>query len=397
MDSEPTATGYPPALALDGRQAVVVGGTRGVGAAVVRRLAAAGARVIAVGRSRPPTTEAVRVVLADVTDPGAAAAIAAAVRQEGGLDVLVHVAGGSASPGGGHAAMTDADWDAELALNLLAAVRVDRVLSPVLLERGRGAIVHVGSLQGRMPLFDGTLGYAAAKAALRSYSKGLANELGPQGIRVNTVSPGGIQARGPTSWPGGWRGRTASARARAGRCCWTPWAASPPAASPLRRRSPRSSGSWCPTRRARCSARRSSPTGAPCRPSDHAEPTSSPAAPGTEGTPMDTRTPLPAAVREYFAHREAADKAAAIDVFAPDALVEDDGHRYRGREQILGWLTGAASEYTVTSTWLSAEATADTATVVVRLEGDFPGGVVDLRHLFTTTPDGRIGALSIAP
>ena len=186
---------YPPALALNGRQAVVVGGTSGLGAAVVRRLAAAGARVIAVGRSEPPATDAARLVLADVSDRGAAAVVAAAAREEGGLDILVHVAGGSASPSGGHAAMTDADWDAELALNLLAAVRIDRALSPLLLERGRGAIVHVGSIQGRMPLYDGTLGYAAAKAALRSYSKGLANELGPQGVRVNTVSPGGI--RGP--------------------------------------------------------------------------------------------------------------------------------------------------------------------------------------------------------
>ena len=88
----------------------------------------------------------------------------------------------------------DAHWDDELSRNLMAAVRVDRALTPLLLERGAGAIVHVGSIQGRMPLFDGTLGYAAAKAALRTYSKGLANELAPQGIRVNTVSPGGIQS-----------------------------------------------------------------------------------------------------------------------------------------------------------------------------------------------------------
>ncbi|HEY0118956.1 MAG TPA: SDR family oxidoreductase [Cellulomonas sp.] len=195
MNSEPISITYPPALALLDRRAVVVGGTKGLGAAVVRRLASAGARVIAIGRNRPATTDAVRVVLADVTDPGAAAVIAAAVREEGGLDILVHVAGGSASPSGGHAAMTDADWDAELTLNLLAAVRVDRALSPMLREGGRGAIVHIGSIQSRLLLYDGTLGYAAAKAALRSYSKGLANELGPQGIRVNTVSPGGI--RGP--------------------------------------------------------------------------------------------------------------------------------------------------------------------------------------------------------
>ena len=93
-------------------------------------------------------------------------------------------------------AITDAHWDAELNLNLMSAVRIDRALTPLMLARGSGAIVHVGSIQARMPLHDGTLAYAAAKAALRTYSKGLANELAPQRIRVNTVSPGGIDSAG---------------------------------------------------------------------------------------------------------------------------------------------------------------------------------------------------------
>lgn len=185
---------YPAALSLAGRRALVVGGTRGLGDAVVRRLDDAGARVIAVGRTEPDSTVATRVVLADSTRPEAADVIAAAVEEEGGVDILVHVAGGSSSPAGGHAALSDADWDAELSLNLLSAVRIDRALTPAMLRQGRGAIVHVGSIQARMPLHDGTLGYAAAKAALRTYSKGLANELAPQGIRVNTVSPGGIDS-----------------------------------------------------------------------------------------------------------------------------------------------------------------------------------------------------------
>jgi NAD(P)-dependent dehydrogenase (short-subunit alcohol dehydrogenase family) len=189
-------TSYPPTLSLTGRQAVVVGGTRGLGAAVVGRLADAGARVIAIGRSQPDETRADRIVRADVTMPGAADLVAGAVIDEGGLDILVQVTGGSSSPSGGHAAITDADWDAELTLNLLAAVRIDRALAPLLIDKRKGVIVHVGSIQGRMPLYDGTLGYAAAKAALRAYSKGLANELAPRGVRVNTVSPGGIQSDG---------------------------------------------------------------------------------------------------------------------------------------------------------------------------------------------------------
>ncbi|WP_382303719.1 SDR family oxidoreductase [Herbiconiux sp. UC225_62] len=196
MMNDRTSTTYPPTLSLAGRQAVVIGGTKGLGAAVVHRLVDAGARVIAVGRSQPDETLASRLVQADVTDRAAAEHIAAVVAEEGGLDILVQVTGGSSAPGGGHATMTDEHWSAELELNLLAAVRIDRALTPLMLERGRGSIAHVGSIQGRMPLFDGTLGYAAAKAALRAYSKGLANELAPRGVRVNTVSPGGIQSDG---------------------------------------------------------------------------------------------------------------------------------------------------------------------------------------------------------
>jgi NAD(P)-dependent dehydrogenase (short-subunit alcohol dehydrogenase family) len=103
------------------------------------------------------------------------------------------VVGGSHAPAGGFRALADADWQDELALNLLAAVRLDRGLLPGMIERGTGAVVHVTSVQRRLPLHDATLGYAAAKAALTTYSKGLANEVGPQGVRVNTVAPGFIQ------------------------------------------------------------------------------------------------------------------------------------------------------------------------------------------------------------
>jgi NAD(P)-dependent dehydrogenase (short-subunit alcohol dehydrogenase family) len=89
--------------------------------------------------------------------------------------------------------LRDDDWMNELQLNLLGAVRLDRALVPAMIELGAGAIVHFASIQARMPLYDGTLGYASAKAALRTYSKGLANELAPKGIRVNTISPGFIQ------------------------------------------------------------------------------------------------------------------------------------------------------------------------------------------------------------
>lgn len=190
---------YPSALSLTGRRAVVIGGTKGLGQAVVSRLFCAGATVVAVGRTVPDNTFASEIITADVTDPTAAGRIAAELRALGGLDIVVHVAGGSHAPSGGYAALSDADWLEELQLNLLAAVRIDRVLVPRLEEAGSGAVIHVGSIQGRVPLWDGTLGYAAAKAALRTYSKGLANELAPRGIRVNTVSPGGIDSPGATA------------------------------------------------------------------------------------------------------------------------------------------------------------------------------------------------------
>jgi ketosteroid isomerase-like protein len=100
-------------------------------------------------------------------------------------------------------------------------------------------------------------------------------------------------------------------------------------------------------------------------------------------------------ITRYFDLMAGTDKAAVIDVFAPDAVVADDGRRYRGRAEILGWLTGAASEFTFTTTRVSAEQTGETTLVVNVLEGDFPGGRVELRYAFELTPDGLIRALSI--
>ncbi|MGE0221070.1 SDR family oxidoreductase [Mycolicibacterium sp.] len=172
---------------LDGRRAVVTGGTRGIGSAIAERLAGAGAAVLTVARSGADAD-----IRADVATPdGAHTAAAAALQRLGGVDILVHNAGGSAQHDG-IVGLTDADWAAELDLNLLAAVRIDRELVPGMIARGRGAIVHVTSVQRRAPL-PTTVPYAAAKAALAIYSKALSNELAPNGIRVNAVSPGYVE------------------------------------------------------------------------------------------------------------------------------------------------------------------------------------------------------------
>ncbi|MFF4099262.1 SDR family oxidoreductase [Streptomyces sp. NPDC001903] len=179
---------------LEGRRALVTGGTKGTGAAIARRLAAVGADVLVTGRSRPEEVEEKTFIAADLsTAEGIDRAIAEVEARLGGVDVIVHTLGGSEAPAGGFAALGEEDWAKELNVNLLAAVRLDRGLLPGMIESGRGVIVHVTSIQRRMPLWNGTLAYAAAKAALTTYSKGLANEVAPHGVRVNTVSPGFIQ------------------------------------------------------------------------------------------------------------------------------------------------------------------------------------------------------------
>ncbi|MFJ5303181.1 SDR family oxidoreductase [Streptomyces sp. NPDC088350] len=179
---------------LEGRRALVTGGTKGTGAAIARRLAEAGATVLVTARSRPEEVDEKTFIAADLSTAEGAARVAAEVdARTGGVDVLVDNLGGSTAPAGGFAALGEDEWATELNVNLLAAVRLDRALLPHMISRGRGAIVHVTSIQRRMPLWNGTLAYAAAKAALTTYSKGLANEVAPHGVRVNTVSPGFVR------------------------------------------------------------------------------------------------------------------------------------------------------------------------------------------------------------
>ena len=130
---------------------------------MVRRLKQADAHVTAVARGTSDTgVDADDFVAADITTSRGAQAVAAHVQAMGGAQILVHVAGGSHAPGGGFAALSEDDWTNELQLNLLSAVRLDRALAPTMIEAGTGAIVHVVSIQWRMPLYEGTLGYAAA-------------------------------------------------------------------------------------------------------------------------------------------------------------------------------------------------------------------------------------------
>jgi len=179
---------------LDGRRALVTGGSKGAGRAVVDRLREMGADVWASARTMPTGYDRPdRFIEADTSTVEGAETVAARIGEHGALDILVHVVGGSSTPPGGFAVITDEQWLVELNLNLLGAVRLDRALLPPMVESGSAVVLHVGSIQREMPLYEASLPYASAKAALRTYSKGLANELAPHGVRVNTISPGGIQ------------------------------------------------------------------------------------------------------------------------------------------------------------------------------------------------------------
>ncbi|QYK42582.1 MAG: SDR family oxidoreductase [Paracoccaceae bacterium] len=181
-----------PFLTLRGKRALITGGTQGAGAATVALFRALGARVLTSAR-KTADLPADMFVAADLTDLQGCEALAQAVRDRlGGVDIMVHMLGGSSAPGGGFAALGETEWQNELNLNLMPAVRLDRALLPGMIAQGSGVVVHVTSIQRAMPLPEATTGYAAAKAALSVYSKSLSKEVAPKGVRVVRVSPGWI-------------------------------------------------------------------------------------------------------------------------------------------------------------------------------------------------------------
>lgn len=181
-------------LGLSGKRVLVTGGTKGVGSAVVKLFIAEGATVLTSARQSSRDMPDDRFVAADLSTPEGCDTLVAATKQRlGGIDILVHVLGGSSAPGGGFAALSEEHWQREFALNLFPAVRLDRALLPDMVRRGEGVIIHVTSIQSRLPLPDATTAYAAAKAALSTYSKSLSKEVSPKGVRVLRVAPGWIE------------------------------------------------------------------------------------------------------------------------------------------------------------------------------------------------------------
>jgi NAD(P)-dependent dehydrogenase (short-subunit alcohol dehydrogenase family) len=186
-------------LNLSGKVAVVTGASKGIGLAVVRALAAEGASVVAGARGGSDELTAlaaagpVHPVAVDLTSlDGPALLVAEAVATYGGIDILVNNIGAVRPRLDGFLAITDAEWQWALDINFLSAVRATRAALPHLLMRTPSTIVTVCSVNAVLP-DPGVIDYSAAKGALANFSKSLSKEFGPQGVRVNTVSPGPVE------------------------------------------------------------------------------------------------------------------------------------------------------------------------------------------------------------
>ncbi|MDT7579799.1 MAG: hypothetical protein QOK35_1063, partial [Pseudonocardiales bacterium] len=182
-------------LGLAGKIAVVTGASKGIGLAVTRALVAEGAKVAAGARSAGALAEldGVHPVAVDLTTPdGPARLVDEAVAAFGGIDILVNNVGAVHPRLDGFLAVTDADWEATLTVNFLTAVRTTRAALPHLLDRTPSTIVTVSSVNAFLP-DPGVIDYCAAKAALSNFCKALSKEVGPRGVRVNTVSPGPVE------------------------------------------------------------------------------------------------------------------------------------------------------------------------------------------------------------
>ncbi|MFD2470101.1 oxidoreductase [Amycolatopsis silviterrae] len=180
---------------LAGLRVLVTGGSRGLGAATVRRFAAAGATVVTASRTAPPDDLPATFLPADLsTEAGAADLGRRVIDLVGGIDVLVNNAGAATGPTP-TLKRADESWLTDLEMNLLSAVRLDRALVPGMVERGSGVVVHVSSIASHLPQ-RGEASYAAAKAALNVYSRSLATEVGTHGVRVVCVLPGFVTTEG---------------------------------------------------------------------------------------------------------------------------------------------------------------------------------------------------------
>jgi NAD(P)-dependent dehydrogenase (short-subunit alcohol dehydrogenase family) len=182
-------------LGLTGKVAIVTGASKGIGMAIVRGLAASGAQVVAGARTSPAEldelvgTGQVRAIQVDLSETSGPEAL---IGQAGDrIDILVNNVGRAPARTAGFLSITDEDWLSTINVNFMAAVRTTRAALPAMLAAGHGVIVNTCSVNSYLP-DPAVMDYSAAKAALANFAKALSKEVGPHGIRVNSVSPGPV-------------------------------------------------------------------------------------------------------------------------------------------------------------------------------------------------------------
>jgi len=180
---------------LNGKIALVTGGTKGIGKTIADSLNNAGATIVTTARTEPKENpNGYYFIGADITHSESAGLIRNAILEKfGRIDIIVNNAGANLSKGGSFSSLSDEDWERDFQLNLMAAVRVNKALLPLMIEQKNGVIINISTYAARQPIWEMTMTYSAAKAALNAYTKALANEVGPKGIRVNAVSPGVVK------------------------------------------------------------------------------------------------------------------------------------------------------------------------------------------------------------
>lgn len=180
---------------LKGKVALVTGGTKGIGKSIADKLSANGAIVVTTARTEAKDqSDDHYFIAADLIKAESAENIAKQILEKyGRIDIIVNNAGANLGPGGGFSTLEDEDWFKDWELNFMSVVRVNKALLPTMLQQKKGSIINISTGAAKQPIWDMTMSYSSAKAALNAYSKALANELGPKGIRVNIVSPGVVR------------------------------------------------------------------------------------------------------------------------------------------------------------------------------------------------------------
>lgn len=180
---------------LNGKISLVTGGTKGIGKTIADKLNNAGATIVITAWTEPEENpNGNYFIAADITHSESAELIRNTILEKfGRIDIIVNNAGANLSQGGSFSSLSDEDWNSDFQLNLMSAVRVNKALLPTMIEQKNGVVISISTYPARQPIWEMTMTYSAAKAALNAYTKALANEVGPKGIRVNAVSPDAVK------------------------------------------------------------------------------------------------------------------------------------------------------------------------------------------------------------